>query len=106
MKDLTEKQQAILNFIEESIRSQGYPPTIREIGDTFSITAKGAYDHLKAIPSTYIFCNQDNCVPPDKQEAYLANLHIDKVIRIDSGHQPMNSRPGELADLLLAEAAQ
>lgn len=62
------------------------------------------YDHLKAVPSTYIFCNQDNCVPPERQEAYLANLYIDNVIRIDSGHQPMNSRPGELADLLLAEA--
>lgn len=62
------------------------------------------YDHLKSMPSTYIFCNQDNCVPPERQEAYLANLHIDNVIRIDSGHQPMNSRPGELADLLLAEA--
>ena len=57
MKDLTEKQQAILNFIEESIRSQGYPPTIREIGDTFEITAKGAYDHLKAIEKKgYIKC--------------------------------------------------
>ena len=57
MKDLTEKQQAILNFIEESIRSQGYPPTIREIGDTFQITAKGAYDHLKAIEKKgYIKC--------------------------------------------------
>ncbi|MCB1166161.1 MAG: transcriptional repressor LexA [Leptospiraceae bacterium] len=57
MKDLTEKQQAILNFIEESIRTQGYPPTIREIGDTFEITAKGAYDHLKAIEKKgYIKC--------------------------------------------------
>ena len=57
MKDLTEKQQAIMNFIEESIRSQGYPPTIREIGDTFQITAKGAYDHLKAIEKKgYIKC--------------------------------------------------
>lgn len=62
------------------------------------------YDHLKGVPSTYIFCNQDQCVPPEKQEGYLSNLNIDKVIRIDSGHQPMNSRPDELAQLLLAEA--
>ena len=27
----------------------GYPPTVREIGEKFSITVKGAYDHLKAI---------------------------------------------------------
>ena len=62
------------------------------------------YGHLADIPSTFVFCEQDNCVPPARQEAYLANLHIDKVIRIDSGHQPMNSRPDELADLLLSEA--
>ncbi len=62
------------------------------------------YDHLEDIPSTYIFCEQDNCVPPAKQEAYLANLRINKVVRFESGHQPMNSRPGELAELLLAEA--
>jgi pimeloyl-ACP methyl ester carboxylesterase len=62
------------------------------------------YDHLAEVPSTFVFCEQDNCVPPAKQDAYLANLHIDKVIRFDSGHQPMNSRTDELADLLLAEA--
>lgn len=61
------------------------------------------YDHLKDVPSTYIFCEQDNCVPPAKQEAYLANLHIDRIVRIDSGHQPMNSRPEELARIILAE---
>lgn len=49
MKDLTEKQHAILTFIEDHIRTQHYPPTIREIGENFGITAKGAYDHLKAI---------------------------------------------------------
>ncbi len=71
-----------------------------------SYTVKGwRYDHLGNVPVTYVFCEQDNCVPPAKQEAYLANLGADKVIRIDSGHQPMNSRPGELADMLLAEAS-
>ena len=49
MKDLTEKQLAILQYIELYIKQQGYPPTIREIGEKFQITAKGAYDHLKAI---------------------------------------------------------
>lgn len=49
MRDLTAKQLAILQYIEDYIRQQGYPPTIREIGDEFKITAKGAYDHLKAI---------------------------------------------------------
>ncbi|MCB2077553.1 MAG: alpha/beta hydrolase [Novosphingobium sp.] len=62
------------------------------------------YDHLEHVPSAYIYCERDNCVPPARQDAYLANLHIDSVIRLDCGHQPMNSRPEELADILLAEA--
>jgi repressor LexA len=49
MKDLTEKQESVLQFITEIVREKGFPPTIREIGDQFGITAKGAYDHLKAI---------------------------------------------------------
>jgi len=49
MKDLTEKQEQVLQFIVDVVREKGFPPTIREIGDQFGITAKGAYDHLKAI---------------------------------------------------------
>lgn len=49
MKELTEKQENILTFIRDRIRESGYPPTVREIGEYFSITVKGAYDHVKAI---------------------------------------------------------
>ena len=49
MKELTEKQEAVLAFITEIIKENGLPPTIRQIGEKFGITAKGAYDHLKAI---------------------------------------------------------
>ena len=60
MKDLTGKQQNILEYIESYISGQGYPPTIREIGEQFSITAKGAYDHLKAIEKKgYIKCEKN-----------------------------------------------
>lgn len=57
MKALTDKQLHIFNFIKETIQSSGYPPTVREIGDRFGITVKGAYDHLKAIEKKgYIRC--------------------------------------------------
>jgi repressor LexA len=48
-KELTEKQQMVLQYIREKIAESGFPPTIREIGDRFGITVKGAYDHIKAI---------------------------------------------------------
>jgi repressor LexA len=49
MKELTERQDEVLNFIINVMKEKGFPPTIREIADQFSITAKGAYDHLKAV---------------------------------------------------------
>ena len=47
---LTERQQKILTYIKRSIQEQGYPPTIREIGEAFGIrSTNGVNDHLKAL---------------------------------------------------------
>jgi repressor LexA len=60
MKGLTDKQIKVLDYITSAIRDKGYPPTIREIGDEFEITAKGAYDHMKAIEKKgYIRMNKN-----------------------------------------------
>lgn len=48
-KELTTKQEKIFEFIKLKIKESGFPPTVREIGDKFNITVKGAYDHVKAI---------------------------------------------------------
>ena len=49
MKTLTARQQAVLDFIAEYLEAHAYPPTIREIADSFAISVKGAYDHVKAL---------------------------------------------------------
>ncbi len=46
---LTEKQQTILDFIRDHIESVGYPPTVRQIATYYSISAKAAHDHVRAI---------------------------------------------------------
>jgi repressor LexA len=47
---LTERQEKILAFIKKSVLDQGYPPTIREIGEHFGIrSTNGVNDHLKAL---------------------------------------------------------
>lgn len=49
-KTITKRQQAILNFIMESIRDNGYPPTIAEICQQFGIkSTNGVNDHLVAL---------------------------------------------------------
>lgn len=60
MKELTLKQKNVLNFIITEMDTNGFPPTVREIGNEFLITPKGAYDHLKAIEKKeYIRCHKN-----------------------------------------------
>ncbi|MBI9103908.1 MAG: transcriptional repressor LexA [Spirochaetales bacterium] len=49
MKDLTNRQQEILSYLESYIGDHKYPPTMREIAANFGISAKGAHDHIKAL---------------------------------------------------------
>ncbi|WP_319559588.1 transcriptional repressor LexA [Marispirochaeta sp.] len=49
MKKLTSRQNEVLGFIKEYLSEHRYPPTIREIASFFSISVKGAYDHVKAL---------------------------------------------------------
>ena len=49
-KKLTKRQKMVLNFIIDHIEDEGYPPTIREIGDHLGIrSTNGVNDHLKAL---------------------------------------------------------
>lgn len=46
MKPLTDRQQAVLDFINQFIAENKYSPSMQEIGDHFGIKIKGVYDHL------------------------------------------------------------
>ena len=49
-RPVTDRQQAILDFIIDAIRTRGFPPTLREIGRAFEIrSTKGVNDHLVAL---------------------------------------------------------
>jgi len=48
-KKLTKRQQEILDFIIDHVKRTGYPPTVREVAGAFSMSSKGAYDHITAI---------------------------------------------------------
>ncbi len=49
MKQLTNRQREVLNFIKEFISINKYPPSVREIAGAFNISSSGAHDHLKAL---------------------------------------------------------
>jgi pimeloyl-ACP methyl ester carboxylesterase len=61
------------------------------------------YDHLGAIASTFVLCLRDNSLPPPWQEKFAAAFKVDEIVRVDAGHQVMNTRPHALAEILLAQ---
>jgi repressor LexA len=42
VSDITARQQRILEFIAETVRDRGYPPTVREIGDAVGLTSSSS----------------------------------------------------------------
>lgn len=54
---LTDRQQEVLDFIVDEIRSKGYPPTLREISLRFDISStQGVRRHIDALEKKgYIF---------------------------------------------------
>ena len=50
MDKLTRRQKAVYEFIRNKIRTRGYGPTVREIGEQFEIRSpNGVMCHLKAL---------------------------------------------------------
>jgi len=50
VKDLTHRQQQVLDFIAEHTAQRGYPPTFRELMDRFGWrSTNAAADHLNAL---------------------------------------------------------
>ncbi|MBI3648545.1 MAG: transcriptional repressor LexA [Actinobacteria bacterium] len=42
MSDITSRQRRILEFIAETVRERGYPPTVREIGEAVGLTSSSS----------------------------------------------------------------
>ncbi len=58
MKSITKRQSEVLDLIKRYLELHRFPPTIREISEHFSISVKGAYDHVKALEKKgFIRCN-------------------------------------------------
>jgi|SRR5262245_4748963 len=49
MRELTGRQQDVLDFIRAFSMRHGVPPTVREIGERFRVTPRAAFDHLRAL---------------------------------------------------------
>tara|TARA_B100000287_G_scaffold219404_1_gene206947 strand:- start:317 stop:973 length:657 start_codon:yes stop_codon:yes gene_type:complete len=49
-KELTERQQQILDFIDSTVRNRGYPPSVREIGEAVGLTSPSTvHSHMSTL---------------------------------------------------------
>ncbi len=85
--NLTDRQREVLAVIENKIARDGYPPTIREIGQQLGIrSTNGVTDHLKALQRKGVLARTESksraCVPllPER--------------RPSAGKPPAVARPG------------
>lgn len=62
------------------------------------------YDHLGGIAASYVCCLRDATVPLAAQQECAERLRAARLVRIDAGHQVMNTRPHALAEALRHEA--
>src|SRR5215218_3164970 len=59
--ELTTRQRDVFDFIREKITGRGYGPTVREIGDNFSISSpNGVMCHLKALQRKGLITREPN----------------------------------------------
>lgn len=61
------------------------------------------YAAAAQIPATYVLALRDQILTPTAQEEFAQQLHAQRIIRIDAGHQPQQTRPHALAEMLLQE---
>lgn len=76
-EDLTERQSGILDFIKQQIKSKGYPPSVREIGDAVGLSSSSTvHSHLSQLEKKgYI---KRNAAKPRAIEVIDSNLYPGK----------------------------
>ena len=76
MKELTNRQQEILSFIENHERGNGYWPSIREIQETFGFKSTNAVmGHLRAL-------EKKNCIQRIPGQARTFRINHSKVVEM------------------------
>lgn len=66
--------------------------------------AEWSYNHLAAVPCTYVLCLKDQVLTPHWQRLFAERFRCDEIVHIDAAHQVQNTRPHALAEVLLALA--
>lgn len=72
-RSLTTRQQQILDYIERSMREQGYPPSVREIGEAVGLTSPSSVHAQLATLQRLGFLRRDPTKPRAIEMRYDPN---------------------------------
>lgn len=88
MKELTRRQKEVLEIIERTVRSKGYPPSMREITAQLNLaSAAGIHKHIKALVKKGFLSKED---------------YLSRSLRVVRGEAaPDNGGPPDLVELPL-----
>jgi repressor LexA len=73
---LTGKRQAILQYIADSLRDQGYPPSVREIGEAVGLTSSSTVHAHLAVLQREGYLRRDPTKPRAIEVRYDANAQV------------------------------
>ena len=87
---LTERQQAILDFVNAYVEENGFPPSVREIGRQFGIYPATVQDHISALERKGClqkkrFQSRTLSVPASSRRAAADRLGIPIVGKVAAG---------------------
>lgn len=97
MKEITQRQTEVLDFIASFIKENGFPPTVREIGTNFSISLRAVQDHIAALQKKgYLSQSQKRArsisVLVDTKKDEVSSIKIPLLSNIVSGNDLFNEK--------------
>ena len=61
LKKVSKRQEDILEFIKEEVRTKGYPPSVREIGEAVGLASSSTvHGHLNRLESKGPYSSRSN----------------------------------------------
>jgi repressor LexA len=97
MQKLTQRQKMVLEFIQNTINVDGYPPTLREIGNFMGIrSTNGVNDHLRALERKGYLTRKDM-----KSRTLRPTAAVERLLK-SSSIRPIddNAEEGDFSDMI------
>ena len=95
MQKLTQRQKMVLEFIQNTINVDGYPPTLREIGNFMGIrSTNGVNDHLRALERKGYLTRKDM-----KSRTLRPTAAVERLLK-SSSIRPIDTDPADEDDLV------